>query len=92
MTVWHERSRAMEERLPAHESQTGEMGFGHDFSDRELWIIDFATGRKIALIASELNPVEAERIGRLVRQAPVLTDACEQRPSLLPDRTGIDSR
>ena len=50
--------------------------FGHDFAPRELCIIDVASGRTVARIAPDLSPPDAERVGRLVRQAPVLHDAC----------------
>jgi hypothetical protein len=52
-------------------------GFGHDFRDRELWIVDAGSGRRIALIASELSPSESEIVGRMVRQTPVLAEACK---------------
>jgi hypothetical protein len=52
--------------------------FGHDFAPRELWIVDVTSGRRIARIAPDLSPRDAERVGRLVRQVPVLHDVCCQ--------------
>lgn len=53
-------------------------GFGHDLRDQELWIIEISSGRRIARIPSELSRNEQEHIGRVIRQAPVLVDACSE--------------
>ena len=53
-------------------------GFGHDFRDCEFWIVEVSSGRQIARIAPTLTRQEAEQVGRVIRQAPVLTDACHE--------------
>ena len=52
-------------------------GFGHDFSDAEVWIVQ-GGGKRIARLASNLTRQEAEEAGRIIRQAPVLVDTCRE--------------
>lgn len=52
-------------------------GFGHDFSNAEIWVVQ-GGGKRIARLASMLTRGEAEEAGRIIRQAPVLVDACRE--------------
>jgi hypothetical protein len=70
----------MQWQCVVHRSDAREVTFkfGHDFAPRELWIVDVQSGRRMARIAPDLAANETEEVGRLVRQAPVLHDACCQ--------------
>ena len=52
-------------------------GFGHDFSDAEVWIVQ-GGGKRIARLSASLSRAEAEEAGRIIRQAPVLVETCRE--------------
>ncbi len=52
-------------------------GFGHDFSDAEVWIVQ-GGDKRIARLAGSLSREEAEEAGRIIRQAPVLAETCRE--------------
>ncbi len=52
-------------------------GFGHDFRDAEVWIVQ-GGGKRIARPASTLTRAGAEEAGRIIRWAPVMVDACRE--------------